>query len=108
MTLYHVTSCKNATEIVRTGFHDPNAGRYCDAGVWLADMPLYGDAMFEGERAADDAEGQCAVVIELPYDIAAEYEDVEFKDEHPDHRVWHIPHAVVNNYIRTARVQPCP
>jgi hypothetical protein len=108
MTLYHVTSCDNADQIVKSGLHDPNERRFVDACVWFADKALCGDKMFGDEQAQPDAGPQCAVVIHIPDEVIDEYEDKEFRDDHPDHREWCIPHDVVNRYIGSAHVEPCP
>src|SRR5947207_145230 len=108
MTLYHVTSCANAAEIIRRGFRDPHDGRFSDACVWFADKPLCDDEMFDDERASADADKQCAVVLDIPDEVVSEYEDIKFRADHPDHREWCIPYAIANQYIGEARVQPCP
>jgi len=108
MTLYHVTSCNNATQILEQGFHDPNGGRFADACVWFADIALCNDAMFDDEQTQSSAGPRCAVVVDIPDEVIDEFEDKMFHGEHSDHREWCIPYDVANQYLKSARIQKCP
>jgi len=100
--LFHVTTLEQALKIAHTNFVDPNGGKCVGAGVWFADKPLWGDAMFCGEHGPF-----AALAVEFTLDEIEDYK--EPMPEGSGHREWQIPYDVVNQHFvdRTVIPKPC-
>src|SRR4051812_28894076 len=97
MRIYHVTRTANVQPILTNGFR---AGE----GQDFADRALFGDVMFQGEEGPFSA-----VSLDISDEKLSEYEDVQFQDQHPDHKEWiDVPAELLNKYLGTAQVHEDP
>lgn len=92
--LYHRTFL--ADRILRAGFIDTIEERRAGfaRGVWLSDRPL---------DDQDQIRGDAVLAVEMPYDVAAEYEWTDGGDRY---REFCVPAAIVNRYAPFVLVDP--